>query len=249
MPYQYLTKTFADTPARPNFITAGRVNMLHFVMKVDHRIPWKHLRGALNQVLAGTAEPQVVNALMKLSPSRDGSVLKAFAVAAAECKAGVRPKPHQLVALETIEQEIFSLPANLALGLNNRADDPGGECMDFTIDDVDYAGTPAATPAGDLQKLREKLFGLLGAKTLVPAEIAQVCNSIVTAVGQANLNTATAGNLDHWHPGPPLPGALAVVQRTHPAYRYWLKPTGVAMSSAEIITMLQQVTARALKSK
>lgn len=247
MPYQYQTKSFADNPARPNFITAGRVNVVHFVMKLDHRIPWNALRGALNQVLAGTADTELINALMQLSPSRDGKAIKSFGVAASECKAGTRPKPHQVAALEDIEQEIFSLPANLALGLNNRADDPGGDNMDFTVDDVDFAGAPQATPAGDLQKLRESLFGALKAKQIDAKAVKLICKEMVTAIGHNNLNAATAGNLDHWHPGPALPGAIAVVQRTTPPYRYWMKPTGTPMTSVEIVTMLEEVTARALK--
>jgi hypothetical protein len=247
MTYLYKTNQFGDP--RLTFIVAGRLNVTHPVMKLDHRIPWNVLKGALNKVLDKKLDSDIANVLMKLSPSRDSKLLKAFATAVKESAVDRQPPAHQVQTLQLVEQEIFSLPINLALGLNERADDPGGDNLDFTTDDVDYAGAPLATQAGRLQKLRERLFGQLSvAKIDIEAVDKTVDELISEAGGRPALASGTAGNYANWHPGPAAPGALAPVARTQPAYRYWVKPTGTALTSAEILTMIDQVTARAKKA-
>jgi hypothetical protein len=50
MSYNPATTSLVD-PIRPAFITAGRVNMVHPVMMLHHRIPWNLLRTTLNNAL------------------------------------------------------------------------------------------------------------------------------------------------------------------------------------------------------
>jgi hypothetical protein len=246
MTYLHASNEFGDP--RPNFIVAGRVNVVHHTMKLDHRIPWNLLKGALNKVLAKKVDDELVNVLMKLSPSRDGKLLKAFSKAAKESAPKRLPPAHQVATLELVEQEIFSLPINLALGLNNRADDPGGDNLDYTPDDVDYTGAITATAAGRLHALRERLFGQLSVDKPNIDAISTTVDDLITEVGgRAALNSGTAANVDNWHPGPTAPGAV-VPARTQPPYRYWVKPTGAVLTSVEILTMIDQVTARARKA-
>ncbi len=246
MTYIYSSNEFGDP--RPNFIVAGRNNVVHHTMKLDHRIPWNVLKGALNRVLAKKVDDQLVNVLMKLSPSRDSKLLKAFSTAVKESAPGRLPPTHQIVTLELVEQEIFSLPINLALGLNNRADDPGGDNLDFTPDDVDYAGAISATAAGRLHALRERLFGQLSVEKPNLDSISTTVDAMIDeAGGRGALDSGTAANVDNWHPGPTAPG-LAVPARTQPPYRYWVKPTAAPLSAVEILTVIEQVTARAKKA-
>jgi hypothetical protein len=242
----HLSNEFGDP--RPNFIVAGRTHVVHHTMKLDHRIPWNVLKGVLNKVLAKKVDVQLVNILMKLSPSRDSKLLKAFGTAAKASAAGRIPPPLEIAALELVEREIFSLPINLALGLNNRADDPGGDNLDFTPDDVNFDGAISATAAGRLHALRERLFGQLSVAEPNLKSISTTVDEMIDAAGgRGALNSGTAANVDNWHPGPTAPG-LAVPARTQPPYRYWVKPPAAELSSVEILTMIEQVTARAKKA-
>lgn len=241
MPYVALSDSLT-APPRPAWIL--RVNMADFVMKNDHRIPWNCLLRVFNDVIAGKCDIKVINSLLKLSPADNVDLIRRLKVVLSQHKPGKPRAPEHIACLEEIEQELFSLPVNISNGLNNRADDPGGDNMDFTPDDIDYAGNPMPGAPGELQKLRETLFGLLLAGKRDPATIEQVCQKIVTAIGHVNLNAAAPSNLAHWHPGP---AAVPIVARTFPGYRYWVKPTGALLSSAEILTMIEHVTARAKK--
>ena len=250
MSYDTRTKQYISRPG--SFMIGARTNMAHSVMKLDHRIPWNLLQSALNKVLAGEADVKVVNALMKLSPSpsvEKSRILKNFGTAVNELKPGREPNTTQMEALEAVENEIFSLPVNLALGLNERADDPGGDCLDFTPDDVDHSGTPQTTAVGLAHKVREKLFGQLSQAKIDAGAVDAVVTELISTVSLAALSSATPANFEKWHPGPPAPSAGGA-QRTKPAYRYWLNPTtGEALTADDIQKMLKQVTERAKKAK
>jgi hypothetical protein len=246
MPYNQATDSLI---ARPDWIL--RVNMQHHMMKNDHRIPWNCLQAALNRAIqtGDTNDIAIVNSLMKMSPAPHVQLITKFKVALNQHKTGKLRKQEDIVALENVEQEIFSLPSNIANGLNNRADDPGGDDMDFTPDDVDHAGSPTRGPAGTLQTLREILFGLLVSVKPDGKSIDKTCTEIVRAIGHTNLGTASAANLDHWHPGPAV---IPPVVRTYPGYRFFLKPgiglgAPVALSLSEVKAMITHVTSRAKK--
>lgn len=240
MSYDHQSKLFIDP--RPGFITPA--NMEHPVMKLDHRIPWNLLRGTLNKILRRELNSEIINALMKLSPANNVDMIKSFKVAVEETRPGKLPPEHQIRALNTIEQLIFSLPCNLALGLNERADDPGGDRMDFTPDDVDHAGAYRNPSNGNCQQFFETLFGLLSAPQIDLKAVDICCNGLRTRWTPHHPNgmsDGTGGNYANWHPGPPAVG----IERTRPPYRYWRKPDGTALSVIEIMTMIGFVTARA----
>jgi hypothetical protein len=247
MPYDVATDSMTGRPA---WILGA--NMNHHMMKNDHRIPWNCLLATLNRAIR-TGEKNdiaIVNSLMKMSPGLHPDRMKDFKVGLSQHKTGQVRKPGHVTALNSIEQLLFSLPSNISNGLNNRADDPGGDDMDFTPDDVDFAGSPTAGANGALQTLRETLFGLLVSVKPDERSIDKVCTEIVRAIGHANLGTATAANLNHWHPGPAV---VPAVPRTYPGYRYFLKPgigvgaAAVELTLPEVMTMIAHVTSRAKK--
>lgn len=242
--YDATTKRFLGRP--PAFITAGRINLIHHVFKNDHLIPWNTLSGVLNEVLSGKADLGVVNALLSLSPAKTAEMLVGFKAGVSQIIAGKVPTAGQIVSLDAVELEIFSLPCNLAQGLNTRADDPGGDCMDYTVNDVDYRGVCYKTDAGELQKLRETLFHHLSARPIDLTGVQLACRALVQKITKQRLHIATPGDYGHWHPGP-APAGPAFPARTNPPYRYWTKLSGDALSAAEILTMLQMITARAIK--
>jgi hypothetical protein len=247
MPYDHISHSFIDP--RPAFETVDRNNMMHPVMKLDHRIPWNLLKGTLNKLLAGNLNIAIINSLLKLSPSADKTkMITNFKTAVGEGKKGRVPPAHQLLALNVVEQEIFSLPCNLALGLNERADDPGGDNLDYTPDDVDHAGAYMPGLPGQRQALFETLYGLLSVTNIGLDAVDSCCNELRTAWQKhLGLDTATPAKIGNWHPGPLPPAPAAAPARTNPPYRYWVKPTGAALTSGEIQTMIGIVTARAKK--
>ncbi len=109
--------------------------------------------------------------------------------------------------------------------------------------DVSYRGAVSIArrlqdPLAELVKIDPKSIGVGQYQhDISQVELARSLDAVVedcvNAVG-VDVNTASA------------PG-VAPVPRTSPGYRYWLKPTGAAMTPAEIMTMLRQVTKRALK--
>lgn len=245
MPYSYSRNQFDDRPKNLTDPETGSV--------AHHRIPWNVLKGALNKVLAREADIGLVEALMNLRPSYDPRLLKEFNAAAFLAYRAFptrRLSDNQIHALDRVEEAIFTLPVNLFFGKVIRDDDPGGDYMDFTPDDVDYAGAHWRTPDGRLQGLRERLFGqLCRAKTDKDAvkRINITVREIREAANPQALRNPTAFNNDHWHPGPTPPG-VPVPERTYRAYRYWLKPTGEEVTLDDINSMMCKVTSRAMKA-
>lgn len=223
-----------DLNNRPNFITAGRNNMLHPVAMLHHRVPWNVLGTALNAVLSGGVDAKLINSLLKLSPVNSKPLVDNFKAALTQLQAGKTLSQANIAAIEAVEQEVFSLPCNLFLGLNARADDPGNE-MDFTPDDVNFDGTVPTTAAGELEKLREKVMGLLSKSPQIDLTVLDpACTQWATqwkSFIDGGLSSASPFQAAHWAPGaPPF---------TAPAFRRWVN--GVTPLSVTQSQQLNQI--------
>jgi hypothetical protein len=212
---------------RGMFVTAGRINLVHAFCMNHHRIAWGILRGALNQVMAGTADDSLVNVLLSACPENTADMLKKFKAALQRAQAKKTLTDPEVTALETVEGEIFSLPLNLFQGLNARADDPADR-MDFTPDDITHDGLRQGGVPGDLQKAREQVCGLL-LKTKIDVALLKTAVSDWVNLWKAHgggLTTATPHNAAWWAPG--------AAPFTNPGYRHWANPsTGTALTAVE----------------
>jgi hypothetical protein len=239
MSFNPVTNTLVD-PVRPAFITAGRNNMVHMVMMLHHRIPWNLLRTTMNNALSGAVDEKIINALLTLSPEASKPLTDKFKVAANRIQANRALSPQQILDLQAVEQEIFSLPCNLFLGCNNRADDPGTS-LDFTPDDVNYAGVYAAGAAGELQLLRETLYGQLSADNVSVPLVKKTCTSLAAKwiANGGGLDTATAHNALWWDPG------AVGVAFTFPPFRHWVHPNTGNLTLGQAQALIVTVTTRA----
>lgn len=229
-----------DLNNRPNFIITDPATMTSPVAMLHHRISWNVLGGAMNQVLAGTAESKVINSLLKLSPAQSADYVKNFKTALNLKLANKRLAQANIDAINAVEQLIFTLPCNLFQGLNQRQDDPAND-MDFTPVDIAFDGSlPVSQPgvltaAGQLQQARERLMNRLLQAQLKPADIDSACAEVVRL----------------WRPAARVPPVSALAQATvfqpacwapgnapfaAPAYRHWvdgnLQPLTAAQATA-----------------
>lgn len=204
-----------DLSDRPQFITAGRHNMTHPVAMLHHRVPWNTLGGVLNDILAGRADVNILNSLLKFSPSPSKPLLEGFKAALALVLADKTLQPKHVDAINAMEAEIFSLPGNLFLGRNNRADDPGDD-IDFTPDDLDENGAFRDSDLGMAQRWREKLMAALLRRSADDVKL--TCTELAEQWGKKcgyPRDTATPFTPTHW--------ARRADQYVTPAYRNWVK--------------------------
>lgn len=239
-----------DLNNRPAFIFTDPATMTSAVAMLHHRISWNTLGTALNGVLAGAVDRQVVNYLLRMSPDNSFAVINGFTTALTRVLANQALTPAQVSAIDTVEQLVFTLPSNLFLGLNNRADDPGNG-MDFLSGDVNPDGTlprpnGQITLLGQLEQKREMLFnrlrnppapGALSDMNIICASIVQLWAAQTPAVGGAaplpSLAQATGFSPAMWAPG--------VAPFANPAYRSWPGPLTAAQSAALNVVVMNRV--------
>lgn len=248
-----------DLNNRPAFITTDPVTMTSGFAMLHHRISWNALGGAINAVLAGAAQPQVINYLLRMSPGNSFAVINGFTTALNRVLANQTLTQPQIDAIEMVEQLIFTLPCNLFQGLNARADDPGNG-IDFLPGDVTVTGTlprvnNVLTPLGVMQQLREKLMNRLlnlgqpGAlidigvccagiaqqwAVLTPAAAAVAAAPPAPAIpARTSLQQATGFNGALWAPG--------AAPWANPGYRNWPGPLTAAQSLALNTTVMNRV--------
>jgi hypothetical protein len=238
MAYDAVNKIFDNN--RGAFITAGRLHLLHAFCMNHHRLPWAVLRGALNQVMAGTADDKLANVFLSVSPVVDTpGMLKKFKAAVQRVQAGKTLAAAEVTALEDMEGEVFSLPLNLFQGLNARYDDPADK-MDFTPDDITHEGARTAGNPGALQKVREQAYGLLSKNKIDVASVKtcfQDWDKLWGAHG-GGLGSATPHNVAWWAPG--------AAPFTNPGFRHWVNPTTAAnLTNVEAKALNEVVATRA----
>jgi hypothetical protein len=225
MSYDYATNSI-DVGIRPAWITVNRSDMTHAFAMLHHRIKWDVLARTITAVLQGRLDTHFINSLLSLSPSNTNTMVTDFKTAINQVNTAKKNGKADVAnthvtAIELVEQEIFSLPCNTYLGLNNRADDPGDtDDLDFTPEDIQADGSVTATALGTIQKAREKVFGYLlaasdGKKGLFKGAISDFRDTYAEHYGK--LSTGTAFNKAHWHQDPPE-------TLVYPGWRHWEHP-------------------------
>ncbi len=207
------------------------LDMLH------HRIAWSKWLEVINETIAGMRDMEFINIFLSLSPAATGDMVKDFKAAVHNVKAlkpGKNLAQKDINALQTVEAEIFSLPINAFLGPTRRADDPAND-MDFTPDDVDYAGFVTSGPWGDLQSTREEFYAALLKRD--KQAVKSSATSLRKQWGEMgyDLSTPTAPKIAHWSPG--------TMPRTVPGYRHWINK-GSPLSVQQSIDLTKVVKKR-----
>lgn len=235
MYYDKNTNTIAGE--RPEMVTRGRHNVWDPSLVVHHRIPWSMLKNnVLNKVLAGTLEPRIIKSLLRLSPCNRDRLVDGLKVALHAIRRQ-KVDAKDAVAIEEIARELYSIPCNVFVGRDRRADDPEDE-LDFTPSDVQYNGELATGIAGQIQDLRERLFGQLSKEKIDVDAVDLTCRELARkwAASYGGLSSGTPNSPEWWTPV--RPGS----------YRRWRHPIlDIELDIGAVKALNARITGRARK--